>query len=753
MPGPRTPEPGLGDIILGIPEAALTLGSGAVAGAVAPFVAVGEEILQGRFGEGGPETERRAAELAQQFTYTPRTRTGEAITGTVGETLQGLGLEAIPVSQGLTAATLAPGAARQAITGYAREAQLIDEGIKSIPGIKQAQEARVRQSYARAPQIDAVNLAQKYGITVDPAEANPTLRNRTRETIVGQSEVADKAAAQNLTKWSDAIKQDLGVAPDKTLNSATFTQLKNNPELTQAYDVVRQAPTMRAPSTVITQLDELSNEVSNVLVGDVGGRTANKLTKTINGIKEQIQAGVDGKTALASIQDLRTSARNIYKAQKAGQSLPQGKLRLAQIYEATADALEQTIDANLKGKALEDYRAARTQYAKIYGAEQATNLVTGQVNPNIFAKMLQDERPLTGVQQEIGQIAATFPSIAKISPSSQGVLPRLTRAGVGGAVGGVVGAMLGGGVGAPIGIAIGAGVGDIARRVAMQNMLRPGYQSRRAVPPDYRPAPAQPNMLRPVEPGQSNIVPFDPRNALVQPGDQGPNFRPDFTMGGEPVFGTDPTTMAAMRALPDPTPGQIADAQRRAELAQMFREQDAPRAPTTGGVELELDPITGQLRPAAAAAAPTAAFEPPPSIVSASEKLSKGQRFALTPEEMVAWNRTSVELAEIVPELNKLSPKAIAEKMMDRKWVESAIQKAREKEAAFKEIEMRTRDQEMLRQARESRERLMDTLETLEEALGRIRPKETARAKGQGPKTRAARNNLREIETLNKLID
>jgi hypothetical protein len=48
---------------------------------------------------------------------------------------------------------------------------------------------------------------------------------------------------------------------------------------------------------------------------------------------------------------------------------------------------------------------------------------------------------------------------------------------------------------------------------------------------------------------------------------------------------------------------------------------------------------------------------------------------------------------------------------------------------------------------------LMDTLETLEEALGRIRPKETARAKGQGPKTRAARNNLREIETLNKLID
>jgi hypothetical protein len=223
-------------------------------------------------------------------------------------------------------------------------------------------------------------------------------------------------------------------------------------------------------------------------------------------------------------------------------------------------------------------------------------------------------------------------------------------------------------------------------------------------------------------------------------------------MGAEPVFGTDPTTIAAMRALPDPTPGQIADAQRRAELAQGFREAAEPRAPTTGGVEFDLDPVTGRLRPVSEAAA-TAPQTEGASLAAAADKISKGQRFAMTADEMVAWNRTSVELAELDPGLRSLSQKQIAERMMDRKWVEGAIQKAREKDLAFARIEQQTRDMAMMREARAAREALMDTLETLEDALANIRPKERARVNGQGPKTRAAKNQLREIEVLNKLID
>ena len=106
-----------------------------------------------------------------------------------------------------------------------------------------------------------------------------------------------------------------------------------------------------------------------------------------------------------------------------------------------------------------------------------------------------------------------------------------------------------------------------------------------------------------------------------------------------------------------------------------------------------------------------------------------------------------------MPGMKALTQKAIAEKMMDRQWVASAIKKAAEKEEAFKLIERQSKDMQMIQQARIARESLMDAVETLQEALSRPRAKEGARAKGQGPKTLAAKNQLSQIETLNKLID
>ena len=84
IPGQRQPSRGVLDFAVGLPEAALTLGSGAIAGAVAPYVAAGEEILSGRYGTGSPETERRAAELTQKYTYQPTSQTGQELVGAAG---------------------------------------------------------------------------------------------------------------------------------------------------------------------------------------------------------------------------------------------------------------------------------------------------------------------------------------------------------------------------------------------------------------------------------------------------------------------------------------------------------------------------------------------------------------------------------------------------------------------------------------------------------------------------------------------
>jgi hypothetical protein len=758
-PLPSTePSRGVMDVIAGVPEAALTLGSGAVAGTVAPFVAVGEEILSGQYGRGTPETERRAAELAQRFTYQPVSRTGQQIVGTVGEAVEGLGLEAIPVSQGLTAAAMGPSAARQATQIAGREAKLVAEAARSIPAVRQAQEARVAQSFVRAPQIEAANLAQQYGIALDPAASNPSLRTRARVAAVGETELEQKLAAQNAPAWTAEAKKALDLPPTVTLNDDAFKTLKNAPDITEPYAVVRNTPRFVADQATISKLDEAR---SPQLVADIDGKVVAKLNKKLDGIKERIASGVEGKALLDSIQDFRSQAASIYAKGKPTKPLKTGDRNLVKIYDAAADALEEMIDTNLSGKALSDYRAARARYAQINSLEAATNKVTGVVDPLKLAKQLEDGRPLSGPVADLGRIASTFPNIAKVDVAAKTTIPRFARASAGGTIGGLVGGLVGGPMGVPVGIATGAGISEVARRIALNQMGTPGYQRSRAMPPDFRPQ-TPVNALRPVEPGQSNIVPFDPRMAVMEPEAPGPNFtfgRPDADVragmqAGGPAQLPAPSaegTLASLRA---------EDARRAAMSRQMGGAQEAqmaaaeaatPRQSAGSGMVLDLDPITGQLRPASQAAP---AFQTPgSSLSSAADKLSRGQRFALTADEMVAWNKTSVELAELMPGMKTLSQKAIAEKMMDRKWVESALKKAVEKEEAFKLIERQSKDMQMVQQARIARESLMDAVETLQEALSRPRAKEAARTKGQGPKTRAAKNQLGQIETLNKLID
>jgi hypothetical protein len=817
-PLPSTePSRGVMDVIAGVPEAALTLGSGAVAGTIAPFVAAGEEIFSGQYGSGTPKTERRAEELTQMFTYQPVSRTGQQIVGTIGEAVEGLGLEAIPVSQGLTAVTLGRPAVKQAVNIAGNEARLAGDAFQSIPAVRQAQEARVAGSFARGPQIDAISLAQKYEIGLDPAIANPTLRNRARAAAVGETDLNLKLSKSNEPKWTAAAKQSLGVGKETPLtNRKVFDDVRARPDISGPYDEVRKIPSIVVDEATISRLDDLKVDA---LFGDVG--QAASVNAFLEALKTDLRAGGSGKKLLDSARQMRKEAQNAYKSKD---PLTPEQAMVADAKMAASRVLEEMIDDSIPNvRARDAFANARKKMAETYEIEAATDFGTGKVDPQFFARLVSEGKiPVTGVVEDLGRIVANFPEIARIGAQSTSPWARLSRASLGGTLGGLVGLATGGPMGVPIGIAAGAGIGDITRRVAVNRMLTPGYQRSRAVPRDFRPQ-APVNALRPVEPGQSNIVPFDPRMA--------PNFifvrpDPDVRVGmqaGGPAQLPAPSaegTIAALRAEDarraamsrqmgdaqeaqvaaaeaatprqsagsgvafelDPVTGRLRPVQGGVQtpestsvrlaplsdttLADLAAEAAQPprkvlvggktqelgsRAPTVGGVEFNLDPATGRLTPVPASAPPSQT--PGSSLSSAADKLSRGQRFALTADEMVAWNKTSVELAELMPGMKALSQKAIAEKMMDRKWVESALKKAVEKEEAFKLIERQSKDMQMVQQARIARESLMDAVEALQEALSRPRAKEAARTKGQGPKTRAAKNQLGQIETLNKLID
>jgi hypothetical protein len=88
--------------------------------------------------------------------------------------------------------------------------------------------------------------------------------------------------------------------------------------------------------------------------------------------------------------------------------------------------------------------------------------------------------------------------------------------------------------------------------------------------------------------------------------------------------------------------------------------------------------------------------------------------------------------------MKALNEKALADKLMDRQWVEGAIVKAREKAAAFDEMSKRATNAQLIRDAAIKREQMLDAVEALESQLSSARPVQRG---SQGPKTQAAQRN------------
>jgi hypothetical protein len=292
-------------------------------------------------------------------------------------------------------------------------------------------------------------------------------------------------------------------------------------------------------------------------------------------------------------------------------------------------------------------------------------------------------------------------------------------------------------------------------------MSTPGYQAKYAIPQDFRP-PTQVNNLRPVpmSTDRNLPVPFDPRNALLTK-DQIPNwvFGQNIPEGNVRVGVPSapqleaPSAQSTMRGVEQRRrfdyERQRAEAD--AAAAQQAESEAAGRRPTSNEVVLELDPVTGKLRSTSQGikgATLEVVEDPSKALRSAADKVSAGQRFKLSAEEKVAWEKTKVDLAVIDSSFAKLSDKALAEKAMDRAWVAETVAKARQKAAAFAEIEKRSNDAQQVARARAERERLMDALEALEPQLGR--PRATSSGE-QGPKTREAIRNRLAPQNQNKL--
>jgi hypothetical protein len=769
IPSERAPSRGVLDYIAGIPETAITAGTGILKGAVAPFAAVAGELLGGvNTPQGRAQGARFGKNVESALTYTPQTQTAKDIIGYAGEKLQGVDFNAIPFAQGATAVAMAPAAARQAATAVRNEAGYLKGAASEIPLVKQIQESRVAESYARAPQIEAANLAQKYGIALDPAASNPSARNRVRTGLIGSADLDDRLSKANKPKWTEIVKKDLGLGDEVSLNNAkVFDDIRARDDISGPYKVVQDIPSIRVPEGALQKLDDLQ---VTPLFGDTGQAAATNAY--LNNLKTQLAEGGSGGKLLKSIQQMRQEAQNVIRTEKAGNPVTPAARAEANAKMNAARVLEELIDENITNlSARNNFVKARQKMAQTYDIEAATDFGTGQVDPKSFAKLVSEGKPVSGVIADIGKIVSNFPEIAALTSEGKKLLPSFTRAGPGGALGGIIGSAFGG-IGAPVGAVIGAGTSDIIRRVAANRMTSPEFQASRAVPKDYRP-PVTVNNLRPVEPGQSNIVPFNPANALLDP-----EIRPNFVFGQPaPLVERADLSRRGPAQLPAPSPQSTlasvaSEEARRTRMARMAEaeglaaESAAPRAPAGGGTLFDLDPVSGKLTPVSQGikgATPETFQNYMSTLGSAVDKVTLKQNFNLTAAEKVAFDKTKFYIAEVSPGFEKLSDKAIVSRMMDRKWVEDAVVQAREKSLALDQAAIRSRSPEMMdarasaaqnaelaRRAEEASLQMKSTLDLLEDRLVKLRA--DASGKRQGPKTQGAiRNNLTANQNRNKL--
>lgn len=773
IPSERTPDRGVLDYAVGIPETIFTGAMGMARSAISPFAAVAGEYMGGVNTPEGKAMGARAAQTVERgLAYAPKTQTAQDIINYAGEKLQGVDFNAIPFAQGATAVAMAPAAVRQLPSAIKNEAGYLKSAAGEIPLVKQIQESRVAESYARAPQIEAANLAQKYGIALDPAASNPSARNRVRTGLIGSADLDDRLSKANKPKWTEIVKKDLGLGDEVSLNNAkVFDDVRARDDISGPYKVVQDIPSIRVPDGALQKLDDFQ---VTPLFGDTGQAAATNAY--LNNLKTQLAEGGSGSKLLKSIQQMRQEAQSVFRTEKAGNPVTPAARAEANAKMNAARVLEELIDENIPTlSARNKFIKARQKMAQTYDIEAATDFGTGQVDPKSFAKLVSEGKPVSGVIADIGKIVSNFPEIAALTSEGKKLLPSFTRAGPGGALGGIIGSAFGG-IGAPVGAVIGAGTSDIIRRVAANKMTSPEFQTSRAVPKDYRPPI---NNLRPVEPGQSNVVPFDPRNNpnFIFPTGETTRFpfdpnRPDARL---PMMQGQPAPSNALHLgldeAPEVTARLRAEDARRVRMAQMAEAQGlaaeaSVRAPAGGGTLFDLDPISGKLTPASQGirgATPETFQNYMSTLGSAVNKVGSKQNFNLTAAEKIAFDKTKFYIAEVSPGFETLSDKAIVSRMMDRKWVEDAVVKAREKSASFYELAVRARDAERMgaradtarntalaQQAEEASGQMKSTLDLLEDRLVKLRA--DASGKRQGPKTQGAiRNNLTANQNLNKL--
>jgi hypothetical protein len=337
---------------------------------------------------------------------------------------------------------------------------------------QEAAQAASNKDWQNAARIDTVKEAQTlpHPPSLNPAMANPTVGNRVAAAMTGGTAIDVAMSKANKNVWGNNAKADMGLHVDVPLTSdAPFKAVRA--KAAKPYEEVSKIGQLTPDSEVLSQLQSV--QVPD-LISDPNA--APKVQGLVDRAVDKITNGMTGAEALEQIKQLRADADSINSAKAKGTKVDPADTAKASASLQIANTLESLIEKNIpknNPQLLSDFRKARTDIAKSYAYQNATNLDTGYLDPS----KLPDN--MTGVGATMRKVAANFPNAANVDPTllskTRGFLVRTgPAAALGFSIGGIPGSL------------VGAGLGEIGGLLNAKRMAKRPFQEANVIPPDRR---------------------------------------------------------------------------------------------------------------------------------------------------------------------------------------------------------------------------------------------------------------------------
>lgn len=613
-------------------------------------------------------------------------------------------------------------------------------------GRAQAKRERLSQEdYARGPQIDAAAEAQRLGIALNPPDIQPTVGPKLTAIAAGPR-APEALANANKNQVRNVALGDMNLPATTQLNGPKAFQ-QARAQVAAPYEQVKKLPIQQADDAMVQRLEAIRTDLDVIGAKEY----APAISKIVDDAIAKTQTGLTGEQLLKNISVLRERARKTYN----NKSATTEALDIADTNLKVATELESMIDNSIfNPKLLGEFRDARQKMARTYAYEGATDMNTGMVDVGKLARITSKDNALTGDIASLGKIAGNFPDVFSSKPTPGFFsAPRLSRSGAGGAAGALIGSQFGL-TGSILGGVLGGAAGETASALAARRLASPGYQAGLTLRDARIPVNQLAASMQPI-PQNRSLVPYEAPVEVLMPG-EGP-YQPNFVMQPNqygprvttPGFAPGPAQLPAPSAEGTINMLRTEDA-RRAQMSRTLGQQAeqqaaaaeaAARRPTSGAVELQINPLTGvpEVATGIKGATPATFQDFGTTLKSATDKATAGRMFDLTAAEKVAFDKTRIELAEAVPGMKALNDKTLAAKLMDRVWLQETIDKVKQKAQMQADIAARSDNLRLRQDAMIAREKLQGSLEMLEEQFRKARP---VKLGGQGPKTRAFQRNM-----------